>query len=239
MLNAGRRIHDERRRSTRSPFCILHASFGIRPARARPRRGYTLIEFFVTIAILIIVFGLMVDLARRVRRNSADRLTRQLLQQLTALMENYTEHNDGQLPPVTPFFPSGTSLDEAELQATARANNADFVRLLRGQTDLTRPTTAAVAAPAAPSARDLLRGRPQDLFSGLPLSLYNEVTLHDPWGSPIVFMPRQHPLIGMAPGDRFFFFSAGPARRFLTRDDNLYSYEDPPEPPAPPAPGVR
>jgi type II secretory pathway pseudopilin PulG len=221
------------RRSTRSSFCILHSSFRIRRARRR-RSGYTLIEFFVTIAILIIVFGLMVDLARRVRRNSADRLTRQLLQQLTALMENYTEHNGGQPPPVTPFFPSGTSLDEAELQATARANNAGFVRLLRGQTDLTRPTTttAAAAVAAAPSARDLLRGRPQDLFSGLPLSLYNEVTLHDPWGSPIVFMPRQHPLIGMAPGDRFFFFSAGPDRRFLTRDDNLYSYEDPPEPAA-------
>jgi type II secretory pathway pseudopilin PulG len=165
---------------------IPHSSFRI------PRRGgYTLIEFFVTIAVLVIVLGLMVDLARRVRRTSADRLTRQLLQQLDALMEN----------------------------VTARHNNAEFVRLLRGQSDLTRPTTNP-SAPNAVAAR---------VFAGLPLSLYNEVTLHDPWGSPIVFMPRQHPLVGMAPSDRPFFFSAGPDGKFLSRDDNLYSYEEPTE----------
>jgi hypothetical protein len=30
----------------------------------------------------------------------------------------------------------------------------------------------------------------------------------------------------MALGDRPFFVSAGPDRRFLTREDNLYSYEE-------------
>jgi type II secretory pathway pseudopilin PulG len=212
-----------RRRRAHICSLIVHRSSLIVPRRPSRPRAYTLIEFFVTIAVLIIVFGLMVDLARRVRQNSADRLTRQLLQQLSALMENYTQHNGGEPPPVTPFFPTGTMLDEADLQATARLNNADFVRLLRGQSDLTRSATDT-------NARDLLRARRQDVFSGLPLSLYNEVTLHDPWGSPIVFMPRQHPLIGMSPGDKFFFFSAGPDRRFLTRDDNLYSYEEPAEP---------
>jgi Tfp pilus assembly protein PilE len=48
----------------------------------------------------------------------------------------------------------------------------------------------------------------------------------DAWGHPVVFMPRQHPAIGMAAGDRYFFFSPGPDGQFLTREDNLYSYEE-------------
>ncbi len=65
-----------------------------------------------------------------------------------------------------------------------------------------------------------------DTFGGLPDSIYNEATLRDPWGSPIVYMPAMHPLIGMAPDNRPFFFSAGPDRQYLTQDDNLYSYEE-------------
>src|SRR5947209_16297352 len=61
------------------------------------------------------------------------RLTRQLLQQMTTLMQNYVSHNGDQLPPVAPSFPPGPMPDEATLQVTARQNNADFVRLLRGQ----------------------------------------------------------------------------------------------------------
>ncbi len=196
-------------------------------ARLR-RRAYSLVELFVTIAILIIVLGLMVDLANRVRRNSSDRLTRQLLQQLTALMDNYLDHNGNQLPPVTLFLEPGPVPDEAALQSTARRNNADLVRFLRGQSNLTHPTTAETPisdkSQSNTDPSDLARR--QDIFAGLPLSLYDEVTLHDPWGSPIIFMPHQHPLLGMAPGDKFFFFSAGPDRKFLSREDNLYSYEE-------------
>jgi hypothetical protein len=34
------------------------------------------------------------------------------------------------------------------------------------------------------------------------------------------------PMIGMNP-QGWFFFSAGPDRQYLTRDDNLYSYDQP------------
>jgi hypothetical protein len=173
-----------------------------------------LVELFLTIAVLTIILGLMVDLANRVRRTSADKLTRQLLQQLNALMDNYLEHSGGQLPPVTPFLETMPIPDEPALQIAAQQNNADFVRYLRTLSDLSMPTKSEADK------------HQQDVFAGLPLNLYDEVTLHDPWGSPIVFMPRQHPLIGMAPGDKFFFFSAGPDRKFLTRQDNLYSYEE-------------
>jgi hypothetical protein len=79
-------------------------------------------------------------------------------------------------------------------------------------------------------------------FGDLPISLYNGRILADAWGNPIVFMPDQHPAIGMAPmrstglsgpttrpsagGEAtFFLFSAGPDGRYLTREDNVYSYE--------------
>jgi type II secretory pathway pseudopilin PulG len=188
----------------RSASFIVHRS----PFSVRAARAFTLVELFVTVAVLIILLGLMVDLANRVRRNSADKLTRQVLQQLTALMDNYLDHNEGQLPPVAPIVSGSAVPDESVLQTDARRNNADFLRYLRAQSNF-----------AAPGDRG-------SVFAGLPLSLYDDVTLRDPWGSPIVFMPRQNPQIGMAPGDRFFFFSAGPDRKFLTRDDNLYSYEE-------------
>ena len=76
------------------------------------------------------------------------------------------------------------------------------------------------------SQMDLASG----VFSDLSIANYNEVNVLDAWGSPIAYMPSQHPLIGMAAGDRSFFFSAGPDRRYLTRQDNLYSYEAGPSP---------
>ena len=52
-----------------------------------------------------------------------------------------------------------------------------------------------------------------------------ERMIRDAWGNPIAYLPGQHPNIGMAPQNRPFFVSAGPDGKFLTRDDNLYSYE--------------
>jgi hypothetical protein len=49
--------------------------------------------------------------------------------------------------------------------------------------------------------------------------------VRDAWGGPVAFMPQHHPAIGMAGGDRPFFFSPGPDGLYRTRPDNLYSYE--------------
>jgi hypothetical protein len=62
-------------------------------------------------------------------------------------------------------------------------------------------------------------------FADVSIAIYDEVAIRDAWGSPVVFMPHQHPAIGMATSDAFFFVSAGPDRQYLTRQDNLYSYE--------------
>jgi prepilin-type N-terminal cleavage/methylation domain-containing protein len=169
----------------------------------RLRRGFTLLEMLTTVAALVIVLGLMVDLARYVRNDSSVKLTKQLLYQCDMLLAQYQLHHNGQLPAIAPFAYAEGNLDEATLQRRAIVNNREFVAALRSEA-----------------------GNSSDLFGGLPDSIYNEATLSDAWGSPIVFMPSMHREIGIAPENHSFFFSAGPDRRYLTQDDNLYSYEE-------------
>jgi type II secretory pathway pseudopilin PulG len=187
------------------------SSFILHPSRS----AFTLIEMLITVAILIIVLGLMVSLARYVRDRSAQQLTRDLLGQLDNLMLQYMEHNGGALPPVDPILSADTTLPPPEfaLADAARHNNEQCIRLLKLDYHL----------------HALDPGLPIDPFDQRPIGIYDRKTLRDAWGSPIVFMPGQHQLIGLAPSragqDQYFFFSAGPDRKYLTRDDNLYSYE--------------
>ena len=164
-----------------------------------------------TVAVLVIVLGLMVSLARDVRNRSAERLTKDLLRRLDLLVGQYKSRNkllpreqQDLYPLVHPLLGNDPIDigDEAKQRENALANNRELIRTLKTQVDLS--------------------GGP---FSDLSIANYNEVNLLDAWGSPIVYMPHQHPLVGMAAGDSGFFFSAGPDRRYLTRQDNLYSYE--------------
>jgi type II secretory pathway pseudopilin PulG len=180
----------------------------------RRRPGYTLVELFLTIGVLMIVLGLAVNWANRLRQTSLERKTRQQLQRLTAAVSRYQLEHGGRLPDVTPLLdptlasPNDTATADPPQLRVAASRNGDEVR-----------RALAWPAPADPADDDLI----------------------DPWGTPIVLMPQQSPAIGMAPGDRFFFVSAGPDRRFLTRADNLYSYdyaEDTASPPSATRPGV-
>ncbi len=181
------------------------------------RRGFTLVEMLTVVALLIILLGVMVSLARYVRNRSAEQLTQSLLRQLDTLMSNYVNRNAGHLPPVSLLIAGNESATDLSLATSARQNNRQFIAALRR--DYARTQGIAEA--------------PGGIFSGLPLHVYDTVTLRDAWGNPIVLMESAHPLIGMAPprtvdGQTFFFFSAGPDGNYLTRADNLYSYEQMP-----------
>ncbi|MGH7215409.1 MAG: type II secretion system protein [Tepidisphaeraceae bacterium] len=187
----------------------------------RPRpRAFTLIEMLATVAVLIVAMGLMVSLARHVRARSARVLTTGLLAQLDSLMRQYHKDHGSTTPGLGRDLPEVFSVlpldrpvpDELFLQRAARRNNADFTRALRGL-KRRRPGESSNELPTAQA------------FSELPVSIYDERTVRDAWGSPIVYLTRHHPSVGMAPDDRPFFFSAGPDGLFLTRDDNLYSYD--------------
>jgi prepilin-type N-terminal cleavage/methylation domain-containing protein len=163
-------------------------------------QGFTLIEMLTTVAALVILLGLMVSLARDVRTRSANGLTGDILTKLDRLMAQYAQRT-GRLPAVPTVVPAyGEPLEDA-VRGVAAANNAAFIRALRSTLPLTRE------------------------FGELQLDTYSDTALNDAWGDPVVFMPAGHPAVGMAPQNRAFFFSAGPDRRYLTRDDNLYSYE--------------
>lgn len=174
-------------------------------------RGFTLVEMLTTVAVLVIVLGMMVSLARDVRTRSADRLTKDLLHRLDGLVAAYRTRSlkglpDDQAklyPSVHPLMDNET--DEQHLRANAMLNNTELIRTLKSQVDLSGTA-----------------------FSDLSIANYNEVNVLDAWGSPVAYMPHQHPQVGMAAGDRSFFFSAGPDRKYLTRQDNLYSYESAP-----------
>jgi hypothetical protein len=156
-----------------------------------------------TVAALVILLGLMVSLSNYVRNASAVNLTRSQLRQLDALMAQYEKHY-GSLPDVPPFIdPKKPDPTEEGLRQAALANNRVITALLRPE--------AAISPGDATSLR---------------AEAYNEPVLNDAWGTPIVFMPAMNPLIGMAPQNRRFFFSAGRDHRFLTQEDNLYSYEE-------------
>jgi len=184
------------------------------------------------------VLGLMVSLARYVRDRSANQMTQDLLLRLDGLARSY-EQRTGRPPEVPPLLaPEDLHGNEPVVQAAARANNAKFVQVMKGE-----------------FARSglLEQDRSKGGFGDLPISLYNGRILADAWGNPIVFMADQHPAIGMAPmrpsasspgaapanrsrsdpasttapreTGSFFLFSAGPDGHYLTREDNLYSYE--------------
>ena len=196
----------------------LHSSFLIPHSAFSPRSGYTLVELFLTLAVLMVILGMMMNLSKRVRREAADKLTRQMLSELKGMMDEYTRQNDGHLPPVMPLMDlsqaNSLAVSESDLLIRARQNNAQFFRYLR-LGELAKRDTAG----NDPLVSALHHAGPQS-------SVLEDSGIEDPWGSPIVFMPKQDPAIGMAPRDDFFFFSAGPDRLFLTREDNLYSYEE-------------
>jgi hypothetical protein len=112
-------------------------------------------------------------------------------------------HQYGAIPVVPEFIePEQTLPTETLLRRAAEQNDETFIRALK--------------------SAGLLTG----VFDDLSIAYYDEVRVRDAWGSPIVFMSHMHPAVGMTPKG-WFFFSAGPDRQYLTRDDNLDSYDQP------------
>ncbi|HVT88233.1 MAG TPA: type II secretion system protein [Tepidisphaeraceae bacterium] len=192
-------------RETRCSSYIIHQS------------AFTLIEVLTTLAVLTIIMGLMVSLSRYVRDQSAQTLTRTVLVRLDDLMRQYAQDHDGHIPMVAPLLNARASIapDAPLVAAAALRNNQQCIRQLMTEYRSLHKELQVAETP----------------FNDLPISVWDErtMTLRDAWGSPVVFMAGQHQLIGLAPSragqDQFFFFSAGPDRDYLSREDNVYSYE--------------
>jgi type II secretory pathway pseudopilin PulG len=121
-----------------------------RPSSPRPRRraGFTLIEVATTVAVLIIVLGLMVSLARQVRKQAGMTLTKDLLRRLDAAMAQYAARNGGKVPAVTPFPPPAGPNTAASPGIAA----APGIPAGPGAAAQTRPADASAAVTAATAA---------------------------------------------------------------------------------------
>src|ERR1043165_4819112 len=108
------------------------SSFSLHPSRS----AFTLIEMLTTVAVLIIVLGLMVSLARYVRDRSARELTQGLLRQLDTLMSQYLDHykdlKPGQrLPKIEPLIAPNAppqTVDDPAMARAARMNNEQILK---------------------------------------------------------------------------------------------------------------
>jgi hypothetical protein len=178
----------------------------------------------------------MVSLARYVRRQASEQLTKQLLAQVDVLVRRYQSRYNA-LPTVTPFV-SGIQVGAEPLSGAAtRPSTAPILQISPAPLLPTAfaeeilPDERTLRAAAEANNRSFVhalqveaRRYPAE-YAGLPTSFFVEGTLPDAWGMPIVFMPALHPAVGMAMENRPFLLSAGPDRRFRTLEDNLYSYE--------------
>jgi type II secretory pathway pseudopilin PulG len=163
----------------------------------RHRRGFTLVEVAVMAAGVALLMGVAVSLSHSVRDRSSIELTRNILEQLERSAAAYTRQHH-QPPAVTPLLGvAGDETDEAKVMANAVKNNREALRVMA--------------------------------FSGseLPVTVYDPVrkSVRDAWGTPIALVAGKNPRLGLSPDDRPYFVSAGPDRKFLTREDNLYGYE--------------
>src|SRR6476646_10170839 len=107
--------------------------------RGNKRSGFTLLEMLTTVAVLIILLGLMVDLAGYVRNRSASDLSRQVLAGLDVAMEEY-HARFSDYPPIH-VFTNDPQLREREdsLLSSARQNNREYVAALSGAGLLKKP----------------------------------------------------------------------------------------------------
>src|SRR5438046_7693469 len=94
-------------------------------------RGFTLVEMLTTVAALVILLGLMVSLARDVRRRSATELSNEILARLDDLMGQYAQKNDGRLPAAEAVIVGHEVADEQGIRTAAWKDNEDTVKALR------------------------------------------------------------------------------------------------------------
>jgi hypothetical protein len=180
-----------------------------------------------TVAALVILLGLMVSFARYVRRQASDELTRQILTQLDLLVQQYQTRYH-MLPVVPPFVETAPGVARAGHATSLPTTPAPMLAVPADDTlpdEKTLQHNAQANNRAIVAALRIEARRRQSEFSSLPASFFEEGSLPDAWGTPIVFMPALHPAVGMAMENKPFFVSAGPDRQFRTLEDNVYSYE--------------
>lgn len=196
--------------------------------RASSRRGLAVRELLLIVAILTIAFGVIVSLARRVRSEAAYSLVQRELLELEDALAGYRRqfHQLPEVPPlVAPAAPAPAGA-AAPGEVPASAPAAQAIRLgPDDETDLRQRAIIQNRALVRALGVGARGGADNSPLGAVSAQMFDGSLLLDPWGGPIAYLASGLPQIGTATGDAPFFFSAGPDGLFLTRDDNVYSYE--------------
>jgi hypothetical protein len=200
------------------------------PAAPRRRRGLAVRELLLIVAILTVAFGLMVSLARRVRAMAAFSLVQSELLELEDALAAY--HREfGKYPDVPPLVPPTTAapagspspspaVSVAAVSGTGTVTmGPEHERLLLENARVQNQALVRVLGIGLEAEER------SSTLGGVSAMMFDGTSLMDPWGRPIAYLAAGRPEIGTAAGDLPFFFSAGPDGLYLTRDDNVYSYE--------------
>jgi len=172
--------------------------------RRRSLAAYTLVEMLTTIAALLIVLGLMMNLARHVRASSATALTKELLRRLDYAMNPIPAPRRQQPSRCRPVYRKWPLCRRCASGPGAPISTIRRSSACSGPITFFRPTVSTTCPPPATTAK----------------------ACTTPGARPSCFMTRMNPAVGMA-AQGWFFFSAGPDRKYTTKSDNLYSYELP------------
>lgn len=195
---------------------------------ATSRRGLAVRELLLIVAILTVAFGVIVSLARRVRSEAAYSLVQRELLELEDALAAYRRQFH-QLPEVPPLVTPVAVATPGAAAASAPASAPAVQAMKLGPDD-----EASLRERAIIQNRALVRalgvgarggGADSSPLGAVSAQMFDGSLLLDPWGGPIAYLTSGLPQIGTATGDAPFFFSAGPDGLFLTRDDNVYSYE--------------
>jgi prepilin-type N-terminal cleavage/methylation domain-containing protein len=181
-----------------------------------PRRGFTLMEIMVVIAIIVVLMGLLVGVAAHAKENARIRQTRLTLQTVESLMKDYLkEYPEPAIPtkadyweykdPITqriPIAEAGSGYDQTCVP------------------DYTKPFPSSITSPKVPAptsdpvywvkALTANAPKPMAVLSRSIDPLKNAIVL-DAWGTPIRYIPYN--MDGTKKDG--YFQSAGPDRIFM------------------------
>src|SRR5688572_26756342 len=108
------------------PHCSLNSQLSTLNSAGRRSRAFSLIEMLATVAALVILLGLMVSLARYVRDQASEQLTKQLLAQLDEVMAQYKKRYD--MLPAVPAFVAPVTIPGAGAPAAVGRKEGQATR---------------------------------------------------------------------------------------------------------------
>ena len=190
--------------------------------------GFVLVEILLIAAVLWIAIGLLISLSRHVRSRSAESDTARMLWKAHLALsraQSAQASTDG----ATGIVSSSTVAEASAVGGLPKPLGLDELAIASPKTvrqTLDGHNRVLVHALLQSMPDDEANDpRSQVAWARLSRSMFDGQTLRDAWGTPVVLARGDDQRLGLAPGRRDYCLSAGPDRNFLTRDDNLYSFE--------------